>query len=176
MKRPFELSRYRRANVWLDEAPPAEFTPASTVRRIVKPTWVLAATRTIAGVELKVPRGSGSSYALLGAELVESDLDGLEVVVAVNNTGVPFRGSLAPQSDEVRTGLPEEYVTAVVAGVEKFAASNAVPEKAALQFRWAAHGMVGSSPAIFRETSVLVLKVMMLQRNASDEDVRVLFG
>jgi hypothetical protein len=176
MRRFFELSRHRRANVWLDEAPPAEFTATSSVTRIVKPNRVMEVTRTIAGIELKVPRGPGSSYALLGAELVEADRDGLEVVVGVNKAGFPFRGSLAPDPNEIRIGLLGEYADAVVVGVAKFAVSNAIPDKAALHFRWAAHGIVGSSPAIFEETSSLVLQVMTLQRNASDEDVRALFG
>lgn len=176
MRRSFELSRYRRANIWLDEAPPAEFIATSTVTRIVKPNRVIGATQTIAGVELKVPRGPAASYALLGAELVAADLDGLEVVVAVNKTGFPFRGSLALAPDEVRIGLLDEYANAVVTGVEKFASSNAVPNRAALQFRWAAHGIVGSSSAIFEETSMLVMKIMTLERDASDEDVRALFG
>jgi hypothetical protein len=36
MMRSLELSRYRRANVWLDEAPPADFGAASVVTQLVK--------------------------------------------------------------------------------------------------------------------------------------------
>jgi hypothetical protein len=112
----FELSHHRRVNVWLDESPPASFTAASVVTRLVKPKVVIAASRRSAGVEVYIPHGPRASYALPGAELVETQVDGLELAVSVNAVGVPFHPSLASKSDEVLVGLPDEYVSAVLAG------------------------------------------------------------
>jgi hypothetical protein len=147
----FELSRYRRVNVWLDERPPAEFIASSMVTRMVKPNMVVDASRRIAAIEINIPHGPRASYALLGAELIESDVDGLEVVVSVNAAGFPFEPSLALKSDEVKVGLLDEYARAVVGGIERMAETSGLPTKAVLRFRWAAHGSVSSSSLIFSE-------------------------
>jgi hypothetical protein len=116
MMRSFELSHHRRANVWLDEAPPADFTASSFVTRVVNPKVVVGATRKVAGIEMNIPHGPKASYALLGVELGEADVDGLEVVVAVNKVGFPFRQTIALKPDEVKVGLLDEYANAVVPG------------------------------------------------------------
>ena len=108
MKRSFELSHHRRANVWLDEAPPAEFTASSVVTRLVKPKVAVKAARKVAGIELCLPRGPRASYALLGVELGESNVDGLEVTVSVNRVGCVYQQSIALKPDEINVGLLEE--------------------------------------------------------------------
>jgi hypothetical protein len=176
MRRFFELSHHRRANVWLDEAPPAEFTASSFVTRMVAPKVVVEAARTVVGVELSIPHGPRASYGLLGAELVEADMDGLEVVVSVNNVGFPFQGSVALKPDDVKVGLLDEYANAVVTGVAKVGELRGVPTRASLRFRWAAHGVVGSSPSTFEKVSGLVVQLLTLPKDASDEQVRALLG
>lgn len=175
--RSFELSRNRRINMWLDEAPPANFTTSSTLTRLVQSKVVINASRRIAAIEAMIPHGPMASYALLGAELVESNTnDGLQVVVSVNSHGFPFTPSLALKPDIVNVGLLDEYAHAVVAGVEDVAKAIGVPTRSILQFRWAAHGLVGSSPLIFREISNLVVQLLILPRNASDRELEALFG
>jgi hypothetical protein len=93
--RSFELPQHRRVKLWLNEAPPADFTASSFVTRVVKSKPVVEATRTTAGIENNIPHGPRASYGLLGAELVEANVDGLEVVVSVNKVGFPFQASLA---------------------------------------------------------------------------------
>lgn len=172
----FELSHHRRANVWLDEAPPADLPSASLVTRHVMPKRIVAAQRRIAGIELCIPHGPRASYALLGAELVEADLDGLEVAVSVNNAGIPFQRSIALKPDDVNVGLLDEYASAVIAGISKVAESVGAPTKMALRFRWAAHAVVGSSPSAFEKASGLVLQLLILAEGAGDEQVRALLG
>ena len=75
----FELSRNRRVNVWLDEALPAYFEVSSVQSRIVKPKEIISPPRRIAAIEFNIPYGPKASYALLGAELVKAEVDGLEV-------------------------------------------------------------------------------------------------
>jgi hypothetical protein len=172
----FELSRNRRVKVWLDEAPPAKFTASSTVTRMVKPKVVIDASRRIAAIEVNIPHGPKASYALLGAELVDSDVDGLEVVVSVNSVGFPFTSSLALKPDEVTVGLLDEYASAVVTGIEKLAELNGLPTKVALRFHWAAHGLVGSSPSIFEKASGLVVQLLTLPKETSEDQLMALFG
>jgi hypothetical protein len=176
MMQSFDLSHHRRANVWLDEAPPADFTATSVATRLVKPNMAVAASRRTAGVEIYIPRGPRVSYALLGAELIDTDVDGLEVVVSVNRSGFPFQPSLASKSDEVTVGLLDEYAGAVIAGVEQVAEAIGAPTKATLRFRWAAHGLAGSSPSVFEEASGIVLQFLMLPEGASNEKIRALLG
>jgi hypothetical protein len=53
MKRSFELSRHRRANVWLDEAPPAAYIAASVMTKVVVPRVAI-----YAGEELPASRST----------------------------------------------------------------------------------------------------------------------
>jgi len=80
--------------VWFDEAPPAAYSASSVVTKVVMPKAAIDAARRIAGVEIWNPHGGMASYALLGAELIEADLEGLEVIVLVNEEGTPFPAML----------------------------------------------------------------------------------
>jgi len=172
----FQLPHNGRANVWLDEPPPANFTASSIITRVVKPGVVVDASRSLAALEICIPHGPKASYALLGAELVNSEIVGLEVVVSVNPVGHPFAQSLALRPEETKVGLLEEYASAVLTGVENVTELYGFPTKQALQFRWAAHGRVGSSPWIFERVSGLVVRLLTLPRTASEEDVLALIG
>jgi hypothetical protein len=174
MKRSFELSRSRRANVWFDEAPPAAYTASSIVTKAVTPMAAIDAARTIAGVEVLIPRGS-IHYALLGGELVEADVDGLEVSVFVNEAGAPFPTPLAGPPEKVRIGLLHEYADAVISGVTKVAETSGAPTRRQLRFGWAAHGLVGSSPWVFERASGIVLQLLMLRSDGLDDQVDGLF-
>jgi hypothetical protein len=176
MRYSFELPRRRRANVWLDEVPPAEFTPASKITRLIKPKVVVPAVRRVAALEMNIPHGPMASYALLGAELVEAPADGLEVVVFVNSAGALFAPSLALRSDETRVGLPEEYAGAVIAGVQWVANSSGVPTNVTVRFRWAAHGLAGSSRWALEEVSRIVMRLLALPRGVSEKQIEALFG
>jgi len=119
------------------------------VRRMLKPQRLVHASRRIVAVEFSIPHGPEASYGLLGAEVVELEADGLEVVVSINSVGFPFRPSLALQPDEVRVGLLDEYAEAVLRGVERVSESTGLPAKGTLRFCWGAHGLVGSSASVF---------------------------
>ena len=82
MKYLFILKKFTRAQLWLDEAPPADFIASSVVERLLTPKKRLAASHRIAAVEVVIPLGGRIVYALLGGELIKSDVDGLEVRVA----------------------------------------------------------------------------------------------
>lgn len=173
MKFSFNMSGHRRANVWLDEEPPTAYRASSVESKIVKPRTLIEAKRRIAAVEVIIAHGARSSYAFLGAELLKADLEGLEVVVSVNKAGAPFAASLAGKLDEVRIGLPDEYAKAVVSGAVKIAEAVGTPMSRKLWFRWAAHGFVSSSPAIFEQVSGTVLQLLTLS-SAADDQIRAL--
>jgi hypothetical protein len=167
----FQLSHHRRANVWLDETPPAEFAASSMLSRIVKPKKIVGVSRRIAAIELNIPHGPFASYALLGGELVQSEVDGLEVILPISSIGVPFAQSLALKADEVRSGIPEEYAGAVFAGIERVAGSTGIPVRSSLRFRWAAHGLVGSPSSIFEKVAGLIVQLLALPNDVSEEQI-----
>jgi len=164
-------TRSRRANVWLDEAPPASFTASSIVKRVVKPKKAILTSHRIAAIEMMLPRGPYIGYALLGGELVESDIDGLEVVVSVNSRGARFKSSLVPMGDEGMIGLEDEYVKGVLAGIEQMNESSGLPSGASLRFRWAAHGEAGSSIKVFAGLSGLVVHLLTLRKGVSEKEI-----
>ena len=174
MMRSLRLSRHRRANVWLDEPPPAGFTETSVLTRTVKPSSAADATRPVVGIELTVPGGARASYGLLGAELIPADVEGLEIRVSVSKVGFPFRSSIAVHPDELLVGLPREYGDAVLDGASKIATTVGAPTNAALWFRWAAHGVVGSSPRIFEKISGVALRLLMLPTDPLAEDIEAM--
>jgi hypothetical protein len=86
----------------------------------------------------------------------------------------PLRPSLALQPEDVRVGLLDEYANAVLAGVANVAGSVGAPRSALLRFRWAAHGVVGSSPWIFERLSGIVVHLLTLPGDASAERIQAL--
>jgi hypothetical protein len=174
MKYSFELSGHRRANVWLEEAPPAAYTASSVEAKTVKPRVAIDATRRVVGVEVSFPHGPKSSYALLGAELVEANVAGLEISVSVNSVGAPFSASLAQKLNEVKIGLPNEYAGAVVRGAVRCAEEVGAPVQRKLWFRWAAHGFVNSSPYIFEQVSEMVLRFLTIPSGGEETKMRAL--
>lgn len=165
-----ELSKYRRARVWLGEALPAEFRPTFTIERTVRPIVRRQFVRRSAALEVCIPRGVVTSYALLGAELIDAEAGGLEVIVGVNAVGDTYAPALASKVDEVRTGMLEEYADAVAEGVARTAESVGAPTNAALRFGWAAHATVGSSRAIFEKASGVLLQLFTISTNDVSRD------
>jgi hypothetical protein len=171
VKHSLQLSRHRRANVWMDEALPADFNASHFVTKMVEPKIATNARRRIAGLELYIPQGGKFSYALLGAELVSADVSGLEVIVSVNEAGVPFVDPLV--GNDVSLGLLEEYADAVINGAATVAETVGAPSMEKLWFRWAAHSVVSSSRGAFEMLSGIVLRLLLLQ-DASSHEIRAL--
>ena len=165
------LTPSRRASVWIDETPPADFTALSIVKRVVTPKKVITTSHRAAAIEIVIPRGPYIGYALLGGELVDSDVDGLQVVVSVNSMGARFKSSLVPMGDEARVGLEDEYAKGVIAGIEQVNESGGLPAGASLYFRWAAHGEAGSSIKVFAGLSGLVVQLLTLREGASEKEI-----
>jgi hypothetical protein len=126
-------------------------------------------------VELNIPEGPKTSYALLGAELVNSNARDLEVFVSVKANGAPYYSLLASKFDEVIVGLPNEYASAVFKGAETVANKIGAPTSADIRFLWAAHGQVNSSPWAFETVSELVMRLLLLSKDATERQVEAVF-
>jgi hypothetical protein len=170
-----DVNAYTRVNIWLDEPPPATFESSSELKRIVKPKTAISASRRVAGIEINSYSGPMVLYALLGAELIHADVEGLEVIVPINSRGARFISSLARKTEDVRLGLLEGYAAALIAAVEKFAVRDRIPTNMAIRFSWAAHGLFGSSPAFFGIIGGLVVRLLTMPSVVSREQLVALF-
>lgn len=119
-----------------------------------------------AAVEMITPSAGRALYGLLGAEFVSDRSGSLLVKLAVSEAvseGVEpeLDWSLASSIDKVCAGLPVEYADSVFDGVIH---AGKILGSGVLFFNCAAHGEIGSSPQMFRQ---LALKVVRLIASAS---------
>jgi len=172
MKYALQLGPFRQANVWLDEPPPVSFEASSFVsEQILKKEGECPVQRQIAGVELCF-YVEPFLYALLGAELVDSDGEGSEIRLSILNDGVLYSGSLRGEWEEVRTGLPIDFAQAVLTGVKKGLENVAIPPGRNLWFRWAANGAFSSCEYIFGVAAEIVTRLLLLPTTARSDEVQ----
>ena len=112
-------------------------------------------------VEVARMLGHPSSYGLLGAEFMPDSGGRTTVEVALSSGSdgetVTYE-PLAAGSDAVRAGLPREYGSAVLQASMLYASALG---PGTLRFADAAHGMVGSSVAVFRWLTRIVLELLV---------------
>lgn len=122
--------------------------------------------KQMAAVEMIIPSAGRALYGLLGAEFVSDRSNKLLVKVAVSeavseDVEAEIDWSLASSIDKVCAGLPVEYADSVFDGVVH---AGEILGSGVLFFNCAAHGEIGSSPQMFRQ---LALKVVRLIAAAS---------
>jgi hypothetical protein len=112
-------------------------------------------------VEVARMLGHPSSYGLLGAEFMPDSSGRITVEVALSSGSdgeTVTYGSLAAGNDTVRAGLPREYGSAVLQTGMLYASSLGT---GTLRFADAAHGIVGSSVAVFGWLTRIVLELLV---------------
>jgi hypothetical protein len=166
----FKLGVHGKARVWIDEPSGAKYVATGVETRVVcgsQPTDGKRASRRIA-VELWLPRGARSEYGLLGGYFAADTSARVTIALGVSgSTGERFRDSLGAATDDVRTGLPEEYANEVLA-----VAATLVTERLGsgrLTIDEAAHGIVGSSRNLFGRLIRLVVRFLDDRIDLSDD-------
>jgi len=154
------LNNFRKARLWINELPDATYQPSSMVIRSVPvKSRGLAKVRSGA-VELFVPLGARSTYGLVGGyfEPVEGDSLSVEIYLSSSSERM-LSDNLAGLNDEVHVGLPAEYFGGVVAGID--AACSRIDSVATgkLVINCAAHGLMGSSEAIYSEVAAALVNL-----------------
>lgn len=76
------------------------------------------------------------------------------------NNEMMLSESLASKVDEVRIGLPDEYVKAVISGIETARLELGSITSGKLSVTCAAHGATSSSAAIFSGLSIFLIKLL----------------
>jgi hypothetical protein len=118
-------------------------------------------------LELWIPRGPRSEYALLGASL-DSHAKGVHVHVNCPEDAGSWHGSLAEATDEVRQGLPNEYRESVQRAGEKGASVSLA--QGAITYDRAAHGAIGSSSVLFGRMAAAIVTILADRKSFSTED------
>lgn len=167
MMKTLDLGRFRRARVWIDALPDATYPRSRAAVKAVAATSRSRATTRSAAIELFVPVGARSMYGLIGGQF-RADWGG-ELVVEVATSSPSerlFPASLASNVDEVRVGLPEEYVPAIWSGVDSARTGLETITAGKILIDRAAHGAASSSQAIYRSLAIAMLTILI--RPSSD--------
>jgi len=124
--------------------------------------------RCFVGVEALVPRGARADYGMLGVAYDPDHSGQLRVTAGFcDPQGERWRESLAASIDDVRIGLPKEYSEAVFEGL---LAGLRQPPSGSLTVEEAAHGLVGSSSAFFRNLARAAGELMFLDESEIADD------
>ncbi|MBI4510126.1 MAG: hypothetical protein HY698_10870 [Deltaproteobacteria bacterium] len=171
--RSIPLGRFGKARLYVHERPDAAYNVIRVDERItsVQQSRMLALE---VALEVYIPRGALVEYGLLGMRFVPEERQDLVVQVCV---GEPcdraYQESLARLVDDVRVGLPDEYATSVTSAICALAPTTLGP--GLLLVDRAAHGLIGSSPALF-EKLAQALVMMVSGLSEPDSQVARLFG
>ncbi|MBN3780031.1 hypothetical protein G3O06_21080 [Burkholderia sp. Ac-20345] len=156
----FNLEKFRKARLWINELPDATYHPLDMASHVVTVKNPGLAKVRSGAVELFVPLGARSMYGLVGGyfEPVESDSLSVEIYLSSSSERI-LSENLAGLNDEVRVGLPAEYVGGVIAGID--AACSRIDSVATgkLVINCAAHGLMGSSEAIYTEVAAALVNL-----------------
>jgi hypothetical protein len=173
----FDLGKYRKARVWLNEFPDAKCPTEAAQEIIVAATCHSMQTKQ-AAVEVFVPVGPRSMYGLLGGEFTPSATGQLKVTIisissAANGKLLP--SSLLSLSDQVHVGLPGEYCEAVKEGI-RLAQKEIAVAPGELVISYAAYGEIGSCAAVFKHLAAVLVKLVSMQKqDLTDDEIISLF-
>jgi hypothetical protein len=153
------IGRHGAGLLWIDEAMDVGFDPVGLEERHVKAGIGNSHARMVA-VEIYLPRGARAEYALLGMRYEPAPRDDLLVRVLIGETlGSTYDQSLAGQVDEVRLGLPADYVSSVLEATCNEA--DGCLDPGVLLVDRAAHGLVGSNADLFERLARVLVGILI---------------
>lgn len=153
------LSRYRKARIWLGTLPELNYPVVKVLSRTKKDAKkidISEVRRT--AIEMFIPTGGRFIYGLLESEFTPTNSGEFSIKVATStDTGNPVDWSLAASVDEVCAGIPLEYSESVIEGA--LSAAD-VLGSGILCFEGGAHGALGSSNRIFRHLATTAVRIL----------------
>ncbi|WP_127529793.1 hypothetical protein [Paenibacillus kobensis] len=156
------LGAYKRGRLWLDESPLLPYSSQSTVEKTFIQKNGLQSSPCRLTIELVLRAGMISKYAFIGVTYSPSNEGKLVVKAEVGHeNGTIIEDIIALKPDEVRLGIPEEYITAIVDEIHKLVSdANDLLPSGTLIIHTGAHGLVGSSQMSFRKAIRVVLNLL----------------
>lgn len=169
--RILELANQGRAQVWLGDVPDAAYEAAKTVKWSAQAETTVRGKLTLAAIEIFLPLGPHWMYGLLGGQFKPELKDRLDVDVLVSSSTERFFVSeLTRKSDDVRTGLPVEYVEATIDGISLARGELDKVAPGTLVINRAAHGQIGSSEVVFKHLAVALVKLFNIEGETPTDD------
>jgi hypothetical protein len=170
----FSLPGYQRARCWIDEFP--NIPRLSNPNRIIEIEGSSGETVKVrhAAIEWLAPKGF-PMYGLLGGELRPDDA-GFSIEIASTPVSLdPFEDAIASkQSDDVRGGLLDEFVHAVVDGMIESAKKQVNLPRATISCDIGVCGMVGSTPLIFKILGKALFEILIMREESDERDIQAL--
>ena len=160
MKRDVAIG-HGRLRLWRDEPPVAAYLSEQVLARdgAVNGVSIAILPKTLC-IEVCLPTGPRSLYGLLGASFIPDITPHCKVRVGVNSAaGARFVDALAPASEVVRIGLPDEYAHDLLDKLTEEMVARAV--SGTLNADQAAHGAIGSSRAMFVGLGKLLVRMLV---------------
>ncbi len=162
------LSHHRKARIWLGELPDLSYPGVEVLERQQDAKASTIAEIKYAAVEIFAPKGVRALYGLLGAKFTPDNLEQLLVQVAFcGDTAKQVEWSLAAKVDKIYAGLTSEYAPSVLDGALRVAETLG---SGVLRFECAAHGVVGSSPKIFRQLATISVELLTARAESLSEE------
>lgn len=159
--RTLDIGKHRQVRIWMGELPDAAYPVMRTLSYSVAAGKAPYNQPRVAAVEAFVPVGGRAHYGLLGGVFRPAPSDALNIELGISSeTERRFVDSLAQRTDEVRVGLPNEYVSGVKAGIELAKAELKTLAPGTLVINHAAHGAVGSCTTIYKHVASILVKVL----------------
>lgn len=165
------LGQYRKGKLWINELPIMDYDIIDKLELSLTIKNGMEVKPCSLALELLLSPRQVSNYAFLGVDFTPNNENKLEITVRIScDEGEILEDNIASQSDEVHIGLPKEYGQAILRGAQK--TLNEIPNFSGgtLNFNIGAHGLIGSSQLSFSKVAEIIIKLLIIDPNNSDEN------
>lgn len=155
----------KKCNLWMNEHPNIECECLEELREtIIKNDWTEWEDLSCA-IEVSLKQRHSSNYALLGMSYTHDNTDKLVIKVSAGEENGPIiENTLVSEVDEVHAGIPLEYAESVIKLAESYL-NDVSCSSGTITFDIGGHGYIGSSSAIFRKVTEILLKILCSDGN-----------
>jgi hypothetical protein len=166
----------RKAQIWLDEVPPASFI-TQTIHEVTvdmeEATNTICRQSHLAAIELRLFQGSRPTYGFLGAIFSPEETQKLIIQVAVGESEIPnFQTSIAVAPEIIQVGLSEEYISAIFKQASEMQKKCSSIRSGRITFKYGAYGVFSSNSSIFGFLSqTVMLTIDLLCKEKSQDEI-----
>ncbi len=161
-----------KAGIWLDELPDWRYQGTETIERQLDNTSSHQPANTSSAIELFAPIGGRFYYGALAVTFVPTIGGPLVIQAPILEAEVRLQDTLVGNKlDTVSIGLFPEYAKGIFDGILNIDTAQLLGS-GTLSISGAAHGVIGSSPWMFKLLSRISVKLLTLDKNdVSDEQL-----